>query len=107
MKIHRKENILQRDGDKNMSNYAYRDRDRKDIIYSNQAIKEDRNTAFFAHIPCVMRNYLSVQLMEVEVHILAQLNRILNISRIVHWGIAVLNLIKINSMNQNSFMMMQ
>lgn len=30
-----------------MAKYAYRDKDRKNIIYSDKAIKEDRNIAFF------------------------------------------------------------
>ena len=30
-----------------MAKYAYRDKDRKHIIYSDEAIEEDRNTAFF------------------------------------------------------------
>ena len=30
-----------------MAKYAFRDKDRKDIIYSDKAIEEDRNTAFF------------------------------------------------------------
>ncbi|MGT2935328.1 hypothetical protein ACVR0P_05565 [Streptococcus castoreus] len=30
-----------------MAKYAYRDKDRKDIIYSDEAIEEDRDTAFF------------------------------------------------------------
>lgn len=34
-------------GGKDMAKYAYRDKDRKDIIYSDEAIEVDRNTAFF------------------------------------------------------------
>ncbi len=30
-----------------MAKYAYRDKDRKVVLYSSQAIKEDRNTAFY------------------------------------------------------------
>jgi len=30
-----------------MAKYAYRDKDRKEIIYSSSATEEDRNTAFF------------------------------------------------------------
>ena len=30
-----------------MAKYAYRDKVRKDIIYSNSAIEEDRNKVFF------------------------------------------------------------
>lgn len=30
-----------------MAKYAYRDKDRKNIIYSDKAIEEDRDTAFF------------------------------------------------------------
>lgn len=33
-----------------MASYAYRDKDRKNIIYSHEAIKEDRNTVFFVLI---------------------------------------------------------
>lgn len=34
-------------GDKDMAKYAYRDKDRKNIIYSDKAMQADRNTAFF------------------------------------------------------------
>lgn len=34
-----------------MTKYAYRDKNRRNIIYSNQVIKEDRNTAFFCPNP--------------------------------------------------------
>ena len=30
-----------------MSNYAYRDLERKIVLYSSQAIKEDRNETFY------------------------------------------------------------
>lgn len=43
-----------------MAKYAYRDKARKDIIYSNSAIEEDRNKAFFVLIQIVKQNYIFV-----------------------------------------------
>lgn len=34
-----------------MANYAYKDNQRKEIIYSTQAIEEDRSTAFYCPNP--------------------------------------------------------
>ena len=42
-----------------MAKYAYRDKARKDIIYSNSAIEEDRNKAFFCPNPnCEAKLYI-------------------------------------------------
>lgn len=42
-----------------MASYAYRDKDRKNIIYSHEVIEEDRNTAFFCPNPkCSARLYI-------------------------------------------------
>lgn len=42
-----------------MASYAYRDKDKKNIIYSHEAIKEDRDTAFFCPNPkCNARLYI-------------------------------------------------
>lgn len=90
-----------------MAKYAYRDKDRKNIIYSDKAIEEDRDTAFFALIICVTQNYIFVQLMGVKVPILERQNRILNILRIVRLGIVVQSLIRMTMMNPNLFMKMQ
>lgn len=42
-----------------MAKYAYKDPQRKDVIYSSQAIKEDRNTAFYCPNPeCNAKLYI-------------------------------------------------
>lgn len=72
-----------------MAKYAYRDKDRKNIIYSDEAIEEDRDTAFFSLIIFVTQNYIFVQLMGVKVPILERQNRILSILIIVRLVIVV------------------
>ncbi|MCT7850834.1 MAG: hypothetical protein N4Q26_01830, partial [Lactobacillus iners] len=42
-----------------MSNYAYRDIERKIVLYSSQAIKEDRNETFYCPNPkCKAKLYI-------------------------------------------------
>ena len=43
-----------------MSNYAYRDIERKIVLYSSQAIKEDRNETFYAPIRNAKLNFTFV-----------------------------------------------
>jgi len=92
---------------KDMAKYAYRDKERKDIIYADKAIEEDRDNAFFVLIVCVMQNYIFVQWMGVKVPILERQNRILSILRIVRLGIVLQSLIQTTMMNPNLFMKMQ
>ena len=89
-----------------MAKYAYRDKDRKNIIYSDEAIELDRNTAFFALIICVTQNYIFAQLMGVKVLISERQNQILSILRIVRLAIVVQSLIRTTMMNPNLFMKM-
>lgn len=45
-----------------MSNYAYRDLERKIVLYSSQAIKEDRNETFYCPNPkCEAKLLFSVK----------------------------------------------
>ncbi len=62
-----------------MAKYAYRDKDRKNIIYSDEAIEEIEGPAFLPLIICVTQNYIFAQLMGVKAPILETTKPILGI----------------------------
>ena len=90
-----------------MAKYAYRDKDRKNIIYSDKAIEEDRDTAFFCpnHV-CNAKLYICAVDGSKSAYFRATKPNFKHVKncRLV---IVVQSLIRTTMMNPNLFMKMQ